>query len=675
MSQTVTISNFQDSYALQSKPTKNYNTLGTMALQDGAFGYLFFSNPVPPRARVLSAKLRVRNVEVWGGTITLTLNRLAAKFSASRLNWNNKPAVVAGAKTVQKSNAPAQTTWEFDITTWVQAIADGADWYGLRIDANGTTRKRIYSSQATSQTLRPQVEITWADEPQAPSDLQPRNGDAVSIQRPTLRFDFTDTIGSTVMRAYRVQFKADSTGHSVDTGFTSPTFDTGEVLSSLPQFDTSVAATRSFAVSTTSGSTTITSTANGFLPTDVGASISGTGIPAGATITAVASASSATLSAAATATGTNITGTLSELWAGLANNGAVWWTVQVQDDAGLWSKWSAPVRFTRVDKPTATIINPTTVVEESTPPFAWTMTGQVAYQVLIVDPDTNKKLWDTGYVTSTAQQITVDEGKLTTVGKLYRAVFQLYDNVKRATTPGDPPYVEKVQEFTFTPTATVSPTSNLTVTKRTDRPTYDLQWTSATMPDDFAVLMDGKVIGPNLHPADVLVSGTTYKWEARKVSGRQSHTFEVARVVNGKQSSGNPQVTVQVKNMTTWLFEKDGSNAVPFLDPVVDPDLSEESEVLYPMGAAPVLITQSQWGYVGSVSGVLTDMNLSGVTARQLRDRLLAMRKKVGQTFYLLWQDEAIECYIYNVAVQQVGNADGSTDYNVSFGFVQVDYV
>ena len=61
---------------------------------------------------------------------------------------------------------------------------------------------------------------------------------------------------------------------------------------------------RNATITTTSGSATITGAAATFdTVLDVGASISGTGIPAGATITAVASGTSATISANATASG------------------------------------------------------------------------------------------------------------------------------------------------------------------------------------------------------------------------------------------------------------------------------------------------------------------------------------------------------------------------------------
>lgn len=62
-------------------------------------------------------------------------------------------------------------------------------------------------------------------------------------------------------------------------------------------------------VGTTSASAAITGPAGSFSKSDIGRSISGTGIPAAATISAVASATAATISANATATGT-ITATI-----------------------------------------------------------------------------------------------------------------------------------------------------------------------------------------------------------------------------------------------------------------------------------------------------------------------------------------------------------------------------
>lgn len=67
---------------------------------------------------------------------------------------------------------------------------------------------------------------------------------------------------------------------------------------------------RTETISTTSGDATITGGAGTFSATDVGAAITGTGIPGGTTILSVTSDTEAELSANATATGAGVTATL-----------------------------------------------------------------------------------------------------------------------------------------------------------------------------------------------------------------------------------------------------------------------------------------------------------------------------------------------------------------------------
>jgi hypothetical protein len=73
---------------------------------------------------------------------------------------------------------------------------------------------------------------------------------------------------------------------------------------------------------TTSGSATVTSATAAFTSTDVGRSISGTGIPAGATIASVTNGTTAILSANATATGSSVSITVT----GVPSTGTLAWT-------------------------------------------------------------------------------------------------------------------------------------------------------------------------------------------------------------------------------------------------------------------------------------------------------------------------------------------------------------
>jgi hypothetical protein len=77
---------------------------------------------------------------------------------------------------------------------------------------------------------------------------------------------------------------------------------TGPITALVPTTNAAFALKRSASVGTTNASATVTGAT--FVASDVGQSISGTGIPALATITAVTPGVSATISASATATGT-----------------------------------------------------------------------------------------------------------------------------------------------------------------------------------------------------------------------------------------------------------------------------------------------------------------------------------------------------------------------------------
>jgi hypothetical protein len=609
MAAPVILRNVQDSYVDQTKPNKNYNSLGRMYLQDGAFGYLFFANPIPPGAQVISAKLRVWNGDAITGTNTMSLYRVAAKWSASKITWNNRPGVTGAVKTIVRSGSAAGALWEFDVTDMMQTVSSGAAWYGFRIDLNGAARKWIHSSASSTTGKRPQLEIEWSDAPSAPSDLSPDDLGVVSVAKPTLKFDFTDVSGDKTMSAYRIQIDPAA-------NWAAPAYDTGTVLS-----DSSIA---NLATQT----------------------VTYPGLSAGAT---------------------------------------TYWRVQVRDAAGLWSDWSGTASFRRVNKGTFTVTNPsagTPIVEDATPPIIWTLTGvtQASYLVKIIDPETAEELWSSGPVTSSVNTVTIPEGVIKTLGKTYQLQVRVTDTEDRVATVDDPNfYTIEPRDFTYAASAGVAAVSSVSVSATTTGgPGFNVTAVTASAPDSFTLIRDGEVVRSDIRPADVLVGGTTdtYRIPDLKVPGRQEHTWEVRRVVNSKESSVNPSVTATLKNVLPWLTERDGSNAVALLNPVVDPGLSEESDVLYPMGAPPVLITQSQWGFVGSASGVFSDSYApaAGVTARDQLTRFKRMRRKVGQTFYFSWDDHAIECYIYECRYRTLSNPDGSNDYEVSFSFVQVDY-
>lgn len=365
-------------------------------------------------------------------------------------------------------------------------------------------------------------------------------------------------------------------------------------------------------------------------------------------------------------------------YAGLAEGARAYWRVRVQDGAGLWSSWSDIEPFRRLSKSTLTVTNPGAgnVFEEPTPPISWTFGGtQTAYQVIVRDYATQKNVWDSGRVTSTDNAATVPDKNKLTPNARYLVYVRVWDDKDREATPGDPPYVQVEKDVTFTPTSSVTPTTNLTAAQNASGPGVVLEWDSSTMPDSFVIQRDGKVVRQIDNPEDFLISGSTtrYRFIDRKVPGRQEHTWEVARLVNGRQSAGNATVTFLVRNIAPWLMRKDGTDAIALANAEIDPGLTEDSDVMFAQGGDPMLVTSALYGYVGTATGILAGGFVGSLTAKQQRDRFLSMREDLGVSFYFLWADEAIECYIYNTKIKMLPVSDGSTDYQISFGFIQVD--
>lgn len=221
-----------DAYVRQDLPSSKNPEATRLTVASGGssrYAYLYFNRPFPLGVTVLSATLRLFQQGVAaGGSRILTAQRVGAKWTESTLAWSNKPAATGAtaASAAQGNGGTDGRVWEIDVTTLMQTVADGAAWYGLRVTADVSTVLYLFSSEADD--FNPQLEIEWSDAPDVPSVLSPSNGRAVSIARPTLRFDFTDNSGDTTMQAYQVQI-------NTSTDFTTPLIDTGTVASNLPE--------------------------------------------------------------------------------------------------------------------------------------------------------------------------------------------------------------------------------------------------------------------------------------------------------------------------------------------------------------------------------------------------------------------------------------------------------
>lgn len=360
---------------------------------------------------------------------------------------------------------------------------------------------------------------------------------------------------------------------------------------------------------------------------------------------------------------------------GLTEGQNVWWKVMHWDSTGLSSEWSDPVQFHRTSKPVATWVSPaagSNLVNDPTPPFAWTFADQKAMRFRLFDPaEPAVALYDSGKIATTVRSFTPPKGYIKESGKLYRAEVRLFDSVVRANLPDDDPYVTLTTDFTFERSGTVEPPVGLTLAKSSVVDAWvDLTWFRSATPDEWIIYRNGVEIDRQDGP-DLSAGGTSYKTVDRLAKPRRNNKYEVTAMQNGKASL---PVTATIKittAKTTALASADGTRVLSIWNPAREAGLTEDSELHRLLGnAAPVLIVQSLGdGYAGKVSGVL--VGDFGVAIEDQVDNLDWFRKNTGVTHRLTYVDRAMKVVVYNLTYEPVSNPDGTVDYELSFEFFE----
>ncbi len=215
--------NFSDSAAMAIQGTTRYSYL--------KFGLPSAMAPVPGRrVTVTAATLRVYTRGSWGVTPTLSVSRVDRVWVPGRVTWNTRPGVFSAEVTKSQSSAAEANEWSFDVTTFVQAIANGAVWNGLRISTTYATGPLWLYSTAARDAVLPTLEVEWSEAPRAPVDLSPSGGRSVSLTKPVLQCDFVDRAGARRMQALHFQVNTSNV-------WATPLFDSGTVAKSEPELD------------------------------------------------------------------------------------------------------------------------------------------------------------------------------------------------------------------------------------------------------------------------------------------------------------------------------------------------------------------------------------------------------------------------------------------------------
>lgn len=360
----------------------------------------------------------------------------------------------------------------------------------------------------------------------------------------------------------------------------------------------------------------------------------------------------------------------------LADGDVRWWRVRVWDEADVASEWSDPVSFARQTKGTLTITSPSGgTVADLSPPVVWTFTGetQESYQVR-VEEDVGgvwTELHDSGRIVGTTLSYGIPEGLLIG-GPDYRVEVRVWDTLDRQAIANDPDYVTDTEPFTYVRSGVPAAVTALTADAYpvAHGPGVELEWTRATAPDYFALMVDGvNVPGyERIDPADVLVSGTSYRMVYWGATPRVAHTYELeAVVISGgvkQHSDGNATDSLTTNSTDIWLVDEDddlyanlgGQDRADF-------GVGESGATHYLRGRRdPVVIIDTVRGYEGSISGLLR-----GKTVRDALLELYARRKVLR----LVIGDVTIPVRIRNVAPPPTPLSNDRL-YTAAFDFVQV---
>lgn len=236
--------NLRSAYATwiqQDNPTKNwFGKTGYMSLYGKSgranYGIVWFANPFPRSGgNVLRATLTLKTRKVTGRGSSQIIAQLCKQWSShfGTVNWNTRPAGKLAQASLSKTNPLAEgTSWTFDVTGQMQAVANGEPFYGFILST--TSQHQILVQGNMSAALDPHLAVEFIESPFPPDDLAPSTGQAVGTPSPVLRMSYKDYVGGDVLSSLQVRC-----GTTEDTVSGSPFFDSGEVASTLPQLDLS----------------------------------------------------------------------------------------------------------------------------------------------------------------------------------------------------------------------------------------------------------------------------------------------------------------------------------------------------------------------------------------------------------------------------------------------------
>jgi hypothetical protein len=195
-----------DAFVVKARPNKNFGLVERLRVQnvDDKESYVRFKSPAPSKAKVATTYLYLTQIGAVAGTNTIAIAPLAEDFGTKQVTWATKPSAggAANITTLTKTAPPSGTVWKFDITTFMQDVANGAPNRGLRIRTQTAAEVVFASSEAEGD--RPYVEVEWSTPPSKPVALSPSFA-AVSVDKWVQTVDFVDRNGTDALVSVELQ--------------------------------------------------------------------------------------------------------------------------------------------------------------------------------------------------------------------------------------------------------------------------------------------------------------------------------------------------------------------------------------------------------------------------------------------------------------------------------------
>lgn len=617
-------------------PSASHPQGNNLLIQDATAGdaralvYLKAPAPVTAGTNVNSATLVLHSKFASQNNITLKAHALGENWKAGKANWNNQPGlkdsgIIALPITATVTTATQRDTLvEFDVTTHMQAVADGASWFGWRITmetAGGLLN--VFSSEAGADWRQPRLVVDYSDAPAPPTDLSPSGGNFITVAKPVLRYTFLDYGGNTDLVAQHVQIEAlDEFGEP-----TGNVWDSGELSTSVAELD-----------------------------------LSTTDYPG--------------LAANAAARWRVKTEDGSGRWSEYSD----WASFEQLDKGSLTinNPSPSPNNFVKENTPPITWTHSGAWAQE-----AYQVIIQQKSLVAWVNiynsrkqPGNDDSLTLPKGVLTRANWSSDPGGSDWQVKTDYRVIVRTWDGQGRQGTPGDPAYYQAMQEFTVKEGA-ASKVTNLAAAHDYPWPWVDLTWSMTTAPDKFMIVRGARIVD-TVTPDEVDLGGGNYRFRDKWATLNREHTWAVLPIVNGEMAplSGST-VTATINLDGIWLVDPDRTQRdAVFIGGLPDADLEmtmeDQGEDYELIGrSSPVHVTNSLGGAKGTVSGVLTKHKaLPNIDAVEWRDRLLEFKAQPGARLVLLSMDWALPVRLKDVSVapHQIRGV-----IEASFGYTQAN--